>query len=116
MKRFEWKLFIARFLYVITILLIQVDVLAINESALKIHEDATLSEQTLPVSEDIAPDDDYTRSRSYIKYAFDLTPVLLTLIPNIYREPQFEALLPKPEIPCILPENHQQSTLCIFRI
>ncbi len=116
MKHSEWKLFIVRFLSVITILLIQVDVLAINKSTINIHEEATYSEQTLPLSEDIEPDDDYTRTRSFLKQAFDLAPILLTLIPNIYIEPQLEASLPKPEITCILPENHRQSTLCIFRI
>lgn len=83
MKLSDWKIFMARILYVITILLIQTDVLAGENAPYKYQEETCISAQTSISTNQIDPDDDYTRTRTLTRTFVAALPVLLTLIPNI---------------------------------
>lgn len=116
MKLSDWKIFMARILYVITILLIQTDVLAGENASYKYHEETCISAQTSIPTNQIDPDDDYTLTRTLTRTFVATLPVLLTLIPNIYILPQEEVVKPKPEIVCVTCNNSRQATLCTYLI
>lgn len=116
MKLSDWKIFMARILYVITILLIQTDVLAGENAPYKYQEKTCISAQTSISTNQIDPDDDYTRTRTLTRTFVAALPVLLTLIPNIYILPHEEVVKPKPEIACVTCNNSRQATLCTYLI
>lgn len=116
MKLSDWKIFVARILYVITILLIQTDVLAAENTPYQYHEETCVSAQTSIPTDQVDPDDDYTRTRTITRTFVATLPVLLTLIPNIYILPHVEDVKPKPETACITCNNSRQATLCIYLI
>ena len=110
------KLLVLRLMYVITILLVQTDVLTADEFMPHFDKGLHFTMQTESAGDEIEPDDDYTRTRMVVCPSAAIVPLILTLIPNIYILPQEEVVKPKPEIACVTCNNSRQATLCTYLI
>ena len=108
------KLFILRMMYVITILLVQTDVLTADELVPHFDRGIHFILQAESPGDEIEPDDDYTRTRTIVCPSVAIVPLILTLIPNQYIIPR-KSHTPKP-LNCITSHNSHQADLCIFRI
>lgn len=113
-KDYSWKAVMLRLLYVITILLVQTDVLTADNIVPYSPNGACY---TMPVDEagdEIEPDDDYTRTRTGYCPTVAIIPILPTLIPNQYILPK-KNHTPKPA-DGFTRKNSRQAELCIFLI
>lgn len=108
------KLLVLRLMYVITILLVQTDVLTADEFMPHFDKGIHFTMQTESAGDEIEPDDDYTRTRMVVCPSAAIVPLILTLIPNQYIIPR-KSHTPKP-IDCITSNNSRQADLCIFLI
>lgn len=110
----SWKSFVLRLIYVVTILLVQTDVLT-AEDIVPFSQHGIC--YTMPVDEagnEIEPDDDYTRTRTGYCPSAVIQPILPTLIPNQYILPR-KNHTPKP-VDCLIYKNGKQAELCVFLI
>lgn len=110
----NWKVAVYRLLYVVTILLIQTDVLTADDTLSQIQAGVCYSIPS-ETNEGIEPDDDYTRTRWAHFPADDFLPVEATLIPNIYILPKTRVQKPRPLF-YVLRNNSRQAELCVFRL
>lgn len=110
----NWKLAIYRLLYVVTILLVQTDILTADDTLSQIQAGVCYSIPS-ETNEEIEPDDDYTRTRPAHFPAYDFLPAQATLIPNIYILPKPQVQKPRPLF-YVLRNNGRQAELCVFRL
>ncbi len=113
-KNYSWTSFMLRFMYVITILLVQTDVLTADDVVPHFQNGIYYIMLVDEAGDEIEPDDDYTRTRTGYCPSVAYLPILPTLIPNQYILSK-KNHTPKPT-DCIICKNSRQAELCIFLI